>query len=108
MLEKGLDVIEEESKLKSDMLYDCIDKSDGYYINSVDPAFRSRMNVPFRVRNDADLERKFVAETEELGMLDLKGHRSVGGIRATICISMPVEGVKALVDFMSKFKEENP
>ena len=108
MLEKGLDKCEEEAKLKSSMIYDFIEASDGYYISPVDPAFRSRMNVTFRVKNDADLEKKFISEAAKVGLVELKGHRSVGGMRASIYNAMPVEGVQALVDFMKKFQEENP
>lgn len=108
MLKKGLDKIEEEANAKSKLLYDAIDGSDGYYVNPVDVKMRSRMNVPFRVKSDDDVEKKFIAEATAAGLIELKGHRSVGGCRASIYNGMPIEGVQALVDFMAKFKEENP
>ena len=108
MLEKTLAKIEEESILKSSMLYDYIDSTDGYYINSVDVKFRSRMNVPFRAKKDDALETNFLKGAEKEGLLELKGHRVAGGIRASLSNAMPVEGVQALIDFMKKFREENP
>jgi len=108
MLEKGLDAIEEEANHKSNMLYKYIDGSEGYYSNPVDLPYRSRMNIPFRVKKDEDLEKKFIAEAIECDMIDLKGHRTVGGVRASIYNAMPVAGVQKLVDFMKKFREENP
>ena len=66
------------------------------------------MNIPFRVRKDDKLEAKFLAEAAKVGLIELKGHRSVGGCRASIYNAMPYEGVEALVNFMKKFKEENP
>jgi phosphoserine aminotransferase len=108
MLEKGLDKIEEERNAKSKLLYDAIDNSDGYYTNGVDPKFRSKMNVTFRIKNDADLEAKFLAEAEKLRLIDLKGHRSLGGCRASIYNAMSMEGVQVLVDHMTAFRQENP
>ncbi|CAI2373448.1 unnamed protein product [Moneuplotes crassus] len=108
MLKKGLDKIEEEAQTKSSMLYDYIDGTEGYYVNPVDPAYRSRINIPFRVKSDEKLEEKFVEEAKKEGLVQLKGHVSVGGIRASIYNAMPIEGVKKLVSFMEKFKEENP
>ena len=108
MLEKGFDKVVEEAGLKTGMLYEYIDSSDGYYSNPVDPRFRSRVNVPFRVKKDADLEKKFLEGCKEVGLIELKGHRTVGGIRASIYNAMPIEGVQALIDYMKTFKEENP
>lgn len=108
MLEKGLDKIEEEANKKSGMLYDYIESTDGYYTNPVDPKFRSRVNVPFRVKKDEDLEKKFLEEAAKEGMIELKGHRTVGGCRASLYNAMPIEGVETLVNFMKKFREANP
>lgn len=90
------------------MLYDYIDGSDGYYTNPVEPKYRSRINIPFRVKKDDKLEAKFLKEAQEQGFIELKGHRSVGGCRASCYNAMPVEGVEALINFMKKFREENP
>ena len=108
MLNKGLENIQKEAELKSNLIYDFIEASGGYYTSPIDAAFRSRMNVPFRVKKDDDLEKKFIAGAAAEGLIELKGHRSVGGIRASIYNAMPVEGVEKLVDFMKKFQEENP
>lgn len=66
------------------------------------------MNIPFRVKEDEDLEKKFIAEASAENLTDLKGHRSVGGCRASIYNAMPTEGVHALISFMDKFKAANP
>ena len=84
MINQGLDSIKEAAAAKSKTLYDAIEGSDGYYTNPVDAAFRSRMNIPFRVAKNEDLEKKFIAEAREAGLIELKGHRSVGGIRISI------------------------
>lgn len=99
----GLAEMERRNRAKSDALYDAIDSSGGYYRNDVDPAARSRMNVIFNLR-DAPLEPVFVAEAAEAGLLALKGHRALGGIRASIYNAMPIEGVRALCDFMAEFR----
>jgi phosphoserine aminotransferase len=65
------------------------------------------MNIPFRVKKDDKLEAKFLKEAQEVGLIELKGHRSVGGCRASIYNAMPTEGVEALVNFMKKFRDEN-
>lgn len=90
------------------MLYDFIDSSSGYYTNPVDPKYRSRMNIPFRVKSDEALETKFLKEAGEHGLIELKGHRSVGGCRASCYNAMPIEGIEALINFMKKFRDENP
>ena len=91
---------------KSSLLYDTMAQSNGYYSCPVDEASRSRMNVVFRLPNE-DLEKKFIEEVKNEGMLGLKGHRSVGGCRASIYNAMPVEGVEKLAAFMRKFAEVN-
>lgn len=107
MKKLGLKHLEDQAHTKSKMLYDFIEGSDGYYSNPVEPIFRSRMNIPFRVKKDDKLEAKFLKEAQEHGLIELKGHRSVGGCRASIYNAMPVEGVEALVNFMKKFRDEN-
>jgi phosphoserine aminotransferase len=89
------------------MLYDAIDGSDGYYVSPVDEKYRSLMNVPFTLSGGEDLEKKFLTEANAAGLESLKGHRSVGGARASIYNAMPMEGVQALVDFMAEFKKNN-
>ncbi|WP_134773644.1 3-phosphoserine/phosphohydroxythreonine transaminase [Ornithinimicrobium flavum] len=101
----GLTAMAERNRAKADLLYGTIDAS-GFYSNPVAPEARSWMNVPFLVP-DPDLEKPFVAAAAEAGLSGLAGHRSVGGMRASIYNAMPVEGVQALVDFMTDFEQTN-
>lgn len=98
----GLSVIAKINERKANKLYHCIDNSTGFYRNPVDPRCRSRMNIPFILPNTA-LEKRFLIEAQAAGLTALKGHRSVGGIRASIYNAMPEEGVDALVEFMEQF-----
>ena len=102
----GLAAMAEINRAKAEKLYACIDASGGFYRNPVDPGCRSWMNVPF-VLHDEALDGKFLAEAEAAGLVQLKGHRSVGGMRASIYNAMPPEGVDALIDFMNDFKRRN-
>lgn len=101
----GLKVIEEINDMKSEVLYELIDKTD-FYKSPIEPASRSKMNVVFRLPTE-ELEAKFIKEAEVDGMLGLKGHRSVGGIRASIYNAMPMKGVEQLIDFMNEFEKLN-
>ena len=103
----GLEAVEKMNEEKAKILYDAIDGSDGYYNNPVDKKYRSLMNVPFTLGGGEDLEKKFLKEAAAAGFESLKGHRSVGGARASIYNAMPKEGVQALVDFMADFKAAN-
>jgi phosphoserine aminotransferase len=91
---------------KAAMLYKAIDSSDGYYEGHAEREARSLMNVTFRLATD-DLDRQFCAEAESLGLDGLKGHRSLGGIRASIYNAFPREGVQALIEFMNEFAQRN-
>ena len=102
----GLEVMKEMNVKKAAVLYDYLDSQD-YYIAPVKKESRSMMNVTF-VTGDADLDKKFASEAAKAGLKNLKGHRSVGGMRASIYNAMPCEGVEALVAFMKKFAAENP
>jgi phosphoserine aminotransferase len=97
----GLAVIGERNRAKAELLYQTIDQS-GFYKNPVDPAYRSWMNVPFALADD-HLNDPFLKEAKQAGLVTLAGHRSVGGMRASIYNAMPEEGVKALIDFMNDF-----
>jgi len=101
----GLEKRKEVNELKAKILYDFLDSSK-LFKGTVVPEDRSLMNVPF-VTGSEELDAKFVKAATEAGFLNLKGHRSVGGMRASIYNAMPVEGVEALVAFMKKFEEEN-
>lgn len=102
----GVPAVEQEAAEKAAILYDTIDNSGGWYSCPVEPANRSHMNVVFRLPSE-ELEKKFVSEAEAGGMTNLKGHRSVGGCRASIYNAMPREGVQALASFMERFQKEN-
>ena len=101
----GLAVMKERNVAKAKVLYDFLDESK-MFKGTVEKKDRSLMNVPF-VTGDKDLDAKFVKAAEAAGFVNLKGHRSVGGMRASIYNAMPIEGVEALVAFMKKFEEEN-
>ena len=101
----GLEVMKQRNEEKAKLLYDFLDQSK-LFKGTVVPEDRSLMNVPF-ITGNADLDAKFVAEAKEAGFENLKGHRTVGGMRASIYNAMPKEGVEKLVAFMKKFEEEN-
>ena len=101
----GLEVMKERNEKKAKILYDFLDSSD-LFKGTVVPEDRSLMNVPF-VTGNADLDAKFVAEAKKAGLENLKGHRSVGGMRASIYNAMPQAGVEKLVEFMSDFEKKN-
>ncbi|MBD3369657.1 3-phosphoserine/phosphohydroxythreonine transaminase [Candidatus Fermentibacteria bacterium] len=102
----GLEGVQQKNDRKAGMIYDAIDGSDGFYSGVVRKDSRSKMNVTFRLPSEG-LEKRFVAEAEERDLIGLKGHRSVGGCRASIYNAMPVEGVQALVDFMEDFRKKS-
>ena len=101
----GLAAMKEHNEKKAKILYDYLDQSK-MFKGTVVPKDRSLMNVTF-VIGDKDLEAKFVKEADAAGFVNLKGHRTVGGMRASIYNAMPIEGVEALVEFMKKFEKEN-
>ena len=105
LLQKGgVAAVERDNVAKAKLLYDYLDAS-GFYANPVQPEDRSRMNVPFKLA-DEKLDDAFLKGAKERGMVQLKGHRSVGGMRASIYNAMPVEGVQALVAYMKDFERE--
>jgi len=102
----GLPAIEQEAADKSARIYQVIDNSNGWYSCPVAVENRSHMNVVFRLPNE-ELEKKFIKEADAAGLKNLKGHRSVGGCRASIYNAMPMEGVEALAGFMQQFQRDN-
>jgi phosphoserine aminotransferase len=102
----GLEEMHKINQAKAKMLYDAIDNSDGFYIGSARVEDRSLMNVTFNLQTE-ELEKKMIAEAAEKGFSGLKGHRSVGGLRASIYNAFPTKGVEDLVRFMSDFKAKN-
>jgi len=100
----GLDAVEKVNAAKKDAIYDVIDGNPDVYTSPVEPGSRSGMNIVFRLPSE-DLEKRFVAEAAAAGMTGLKGHRSVGGIRASIYNAMPLEGARRAAQFMEDFKK---
>lgn len=100
----GLSVMAERNKKKAALLYDAIDSSEGFYKGHADKDSRSFMNVTFRLPSE-ELEKEFVAEAGKIGLGGVKGHRSVGGMRASIYNAMPYEGVAKLAEFMDSFRK---
>uniref|UniRef100_A0A8D0HH22 Phosphoserine aminotransferase n=1 Tax=Sphenodon punctatus TaxID=8508 RepID=A0A8D0HH22_SPHPU len=104
----GAAAMDKLSTVKSQMIYDLIDKSNGFYVCPVEKKSRSRMNIPFRlgsIKGDEALEKKFLDKAVELNMISLKGHRSVGGIRASLYNAVTIEDVQKLAAFMRSFLE---
>ena len=101
----GLEAMAKINKRKAEKLYSAIDSS-GFYTNPVEPECRSWMNVPFMLARP-DLDKQFLEQAGESGLLTLKGHRSVGGMRASIYNAMPEEGVNSLIEFMVEFEKKN-
>lgn len=102
----GLAEVEKINRHKAELLYACIDESEGFYRNPVRIADRSRMNVPFTLLRP-ELDAAFLAESKAAGLASLKGHKSVGGMRASIYNAMPTDGVRTLVEFMNDFRKRN-
>jgi phosphoserine aminotransferase len=101
----GVKKMEEINKLKAQLVYDYLDQTE-FYHSPVVKEDRSRMNIPFSLRNDK-LDEEFLKHARACGLSELKGHRAVGGMRASIYNAMPVEGVKALVEFMKEFERKH-
>ncbi|HSR64936.1 MAG TPA: 3-phosphoserine/phosphohydroxythreonine transaminase [Xanthomonadaceae bacterium] len=106
LAEGGVDEFARRNARKAALLYAAIDGSGGFYRNDVDPAARSRMNVPFFLHDEA-LDKAFLAESKAAGLLALKGHRALGGMRASIYNAMPEDGVRALAAFMADFQRRH-
>ena len=101
----GVKAIAKVNQQKAELLYQAIDNSD-FYQNNIEPHYRSKMNIPFWLK-DESLNEQFLSQAEQHGLMALKGHRIVGGMRASIYNAMPIEGVQALVGFMNKFEKGN-
>ncbi|EHB67999.1 3-phosphoserine/phosphohydroxythreonine transaminase [Paenibacillus lactis] len=99
----GLAGVQDMNRKKAALIYDAIDNSGGFYRGCVNPDSRSDMNITFRLETE-ELEKEFVKASEKEGFVGLKGHRSVGGLRASVYNAVPYESCKALVDFMEHFK----
>ncbi|OHE85635.1 MAG: phosphoserine transaminase [Lysobacterales bacterium RIFOXYD1_FULL_69_11] len=106
LAEGGVEEFAARNARKSALLYRTIDGSEGFYRNEVAPAVRSRMNVPFFLR-DESLDKPFLAEAKDAGLISLKGHRALGGMRASIYNAMPEAGVEALAAFMRDFQQRH-
>ncbi|BDA43334.1 Phosphoserine aminotransferase [Coccomyxa sp. Obi] len=99
----GLPGVKANNDAKAKLVYDAIESSSGFYSSPVEPSVRSNMNIPFTIPSSPNLEKAFVSEASKQNMVQLKGHRSVGGMRASVYNSMPLEGAKALAAFMQDF-----
>ncbi|KRG71092.1 phosphoserine transaminase [Pseudoxanthomonas dokdonensis] len=106
LAEGGVEEFARRNAAKSALVYQAIDDSGGFYRNEVAAAARSRMNIPFFLADDT-LTARFVSQSREAGLLALKGHKAVGGIRASLYNAMPVAGAQALVDFMRDFQQRH-
>ena len=102
----GLAAIEKTNRTKADLIYKAIDESGGFYSGHALPAARSIMNIPFRLPSE-EIEGIFAKESKAAGLVGLKGHRSVGGMRASIYNAMTIEGAQTLADFMAEFQRKN-
>lgn len=103
----GVAEMEKLSAIKSQLVYDVVDDSEGFYTNNIPVKYRSRINVTFNIKGGPDMEKKFVKMAEEqLNMIQLKGHRLVGGIRASLYNAVTVEETAKLVGFMRLFQSE--
>jgi len=102
----GVDAFYEKSKEKSGALYSAIDDSNGFYISKTEKRNRSRMNILFYLKGGPEFEDLFCAEAKALDMIELKGHASTGGLRASVYNGMPVEGAHKLATFMREFQEK--
>jgi len=102
----GLEAVAKQNKTKAEMVYKAIDESGSFYKGHAKPENRSLMNITYRLPSEA-LEDQFTSEAKKQDLIGLKGHRSVGGIRATMYNAMPVEGAKSLVKFMKEFQQKN-
>jgi phosphoserine aminotransferase len=102
----GLEEVARRNATKATKMYKAIDDSGGFYRGHARPDSRSRMNVTFRLPSE-DLEKKFARESEAQGLVGLKGHRSVGGLRASLYNALPMESVEVLVQFMGEFLRKN-
>lgn len=102
----GLQGVQAMNRKKAGLIYDAIDHSDGFYRGCVNAEARSDMNITFRLATE-ELEKQFVKESEQAGFVGLKGHRSVGGLRASVYNAVPYESAQALVEFMQQFKSKH-
>eukprot|EP01112_Ceratiomyxa_fruticulosa_P003045 TRINITY_DN1344_c0_g2_i1.p1 TRINITY_DN1344_c0_g2~~TRINITY_DN1344_c0_g2_i1.p1 ORF type:complete len:367 (-),score=69.02 TRINITY_DN1344_c0_g2_i1:43-1143(-) len=102
----GLGALEKKKLQKASLVYQKVEESGGFYVSFVDKGARSDINIPLRVKGgDSQLEEKFIAEAEKEGLVELKGHRSVGGLRVSIYNAMDEEGIQRLVKFMDEFQK---
>ncbi len=106
MAAKGIKFYDDFSLQKAKVLYDVIDNSGGFYKNLVEPKYRSRANITFVTgSSDPKMDAKFVEGAKKRGITEIKGHRSVGGFRASNYNGMPMEGIQALANYMKEFKD---
>jgi phosphoserine aminotransferase len=101
----GIEVMDRINTVKSEVIYECLDSSN-FYNNFIESSHRSRVNIVFKLPTEK-LDEMFLKEAEKIGLIGLRGHRAVGGIRASMYNAMPLEGVETLVDFMYEFEKKH-
>ena len=104
--EGGVEVMDRRARERSQLLYDVIDGSEGFYVNQIAPQVRSRMNVVFNLREEA-LNDLFIKQAADVNIVNIKGHRLVGGMRASVYNAMPMKGAQALAEFMKDFAQRH-
>jgi phosphoserine aminotransferase len=102
----GVAQMEQYNRDKTKLIYDVIDQSSGFYLGCAQPQSRSLMNITFRIHSE-ELEKQFIKESEQEGFVGLKGHRDVGGLRASTYNAVPLESCQALAQFMADFQKRN-
>ncbi len=107
----GLKSMDQQSNKKSSLVYETLDQSNGFYVNSIEKKFRSRVNIPLRITTNGTpnekLESLFLTEALKLNMIELKGHRAVGGIRISLYTGVSLEETNQLINFMRTFQTNN-
>lgn len=104
----GVNELGARTRARADLMYRCLDESKGYYVNTVQPQYRSKVDIPFSVGQSEELETKFLKEAAEINLLELKDHTNTVGCRASLYNAMSFEGAYALIHFMKQFMHDNP
>jgi len=104
----GVSELDARTRTRADLMYRCIDQSQGYYVNKVEKKHRSRINIPFSVCDNVELETKFLEEAATINLIELKDPNVDIGCRASLYNAMPFEGIFTLINFMKDFMKDNP
>ena len=104
----GIAAMQAAAEERARRVYELIDNSNGYYVSVIEKKYRSRITIPFRIPDSEELEAKFVRDSDAEGLVELQGHPTVGHLRACLYNAMPMDGCDVLIEFMNRFKNENP